>query len=69
MRTPQHLAVRDADASWRAASRDSCVGSDRVVVIYGYTHQLLTNRIGNIHFHGMLFTAGHGRMHRKGCRS
>ncbi len=30
---------------------------DKVVVIHGHTHQLLTNRIGNIHFHGMLSTA------------
>jgi Icc protein len=30
---------------------------ERVVVIHGHTHQLLTNRIGNIHFHGMLSTA------------
>jgi len=30
---------------------------DQVVVIHGHTHQLLTNRIGNIHFHGMLSTA------------
>ncbi len=29
----------------------------RVVVIHGHTHQLLTNRIGNIHFHGVLSTA------------
>ncbi|MGQ9575457.1 MAG: metallophosphoesterase family protein [Thermoguttaceae bacterium] len=29
----------------------------QVVVIHGHTHQLLTNRIGNIHFHGMLATA------------
>ena len=28
-----------------------------VVVLHGHTHQLLTNRIGNIHFHGMLSTA------------
>ena len=28
-----------------------------VVVIHGHTHQLLTNRIGNIYFHGMLSTA------------
>ena len=28
-----------------------------VVVIHGHTHQLLTNRIGNIHFHGLLSTA------------
>jgi len=30
---------------------------NRVTVIHGHTHQLLTNRIGNIHFHGMLSTA------------
>lgn len=30
---------------------------DRVTVIHGHTHQLLTNRVGNIHFHGMLSTA------------
>jgi 3',5'-cyclic-AMP phosphodiesterase len=30
---------------------------DRTTVIHGHTHQLLTNRIGNIHFHGMLSTA------------
>jgi predicted MPP superfamily phosphohydrolase len=29
----------------------------RVTVIHGHTHQLLTNRIKNIHFHGMLSTA------------
>ncbi len=28
-----------------------------VTVIHGHTHQVLTNRIGNIHFHGMLATA------------
>jgi 3',5'-cyclic-AMP phosphodiesterase len=28
-----------------------------VVVVHGHTHQLLTNRIGNIYFHGMLSTA------------
>lgn len=28
-----------------------------VTVIHGHTHQLLTNRIRNIHFHGMLSTA------------
>lgn len=26
-------------------------------VIHGHTHQMLTNRVGNIHFHGMLSTA------------
>ena len=29
----------------------------QVTVIHGHTHQLLTNRLGNIHFHGMLSTA------------
>jgi 3',5'-cyclic AMP phosphodiesterase CpdA len=29
----------------------------KCTVIHGHTHQLLTNRIGNIHFHGMLSTA------------
>ncbi len=28
-----------------------------VAVIHGHTHQLITNRIGDIHFHGMLSTA------------
>jgi 3',5'-cyclic-AMP phosphodiesterase len=30
---------------------------DHVTVFHGHTHQVLTNRIGNIHFHGMLSTA------------
>jgi len=30
---------------------------EHVTVIHGHTHQLLTNRIDNIHFHGMLSTA------------
>jgi hypothetical protein len=30
---------------------------NHATVIHGHTHQLLTNRIGNIHFHGMLSTA------------
>ncbi len=30
---------------------------DQVVVVHGHTHQLLTNRIQNIQFHGMLSTA------------
>ena len=29
----------------------------QVTVVHGHTHQLLTNRIGNIHFHGLLSTA------------
>src|SRR4030095_692189 len=28
-----------------------------VTVIHGHTHQVLSNRLGNIHFHGMLSTA------------
>jgi 3',5'-cyclic-AMP phosphodiesterase len=30
---------------------------DRVTVLHGHTHQVLTNRIGNMQFHGMLSTA------------
>jgi len=30
---------------------------ERVTVLHGHTHQILTNRIGNIDFHGMLSTA------------
>jgi 3',5'-cyclic AMP phosphodiesterase CpdA len=30
---------------------------DHVVVIHGHTHQMLTNRIDNLYFHGMLSTA------------
>lgn len=30
---------------------------DKAVVVHGHTHQVLTNRIGSIHFHGMLATA------------
>ena len=30
---------------------------ENVAVIHGHTHQMLTNRIGNIHFHGMASTA------------
>jgi len=30
---------------------------DHVTVLHGHTHQVLTNRIGNIQFHGMLSTA------------
>lgn len=32
-------------------------GFKTVTVIHGHTHQILTNRIGNIHFHGLLSTA------------
>jgi Icc protein len=32
-------------------------GHDRVTVLHGHTHQVLTNRIGSIQFHGMLSTA------------
>lgn len=30
---------------------------DHVTVLHGHTHQVLTNRLGNIQFHGMLSTA------------
>jgi Icc protein len=30
---------------------------DRVTVLHGHTHQVLSNRIGNMQFHGMLSTA------------
>lgn len=30
---------------------------DSVTVVHGHTHQVLSNKIGNIHFHGMLSTA------------
>lgn len=30
---------------------------NNVVVFHGHTHQMLTNKIGNIHFHGFLSTA------------
>jgi 3',5'-cyclic AMP phosphodiesterase CpdA len=30
---------------------------EHVTVVHGHTHQPLTHRIGNIHFHGMLSTA------------
>jgi len=30
---------------------------ETVTVVHGHTHQLLTNRIGNIYFHGVLSTA------------
>ncbi len=30
---------------------------DKVTVIHGHTHQILSNRLGNIDFHGMLSTA------------
>ena len=41
----------------------------QVVVIHGHTHQLLTNRIGNIYFHGLLSTAWPGPTPRKECPS
>jgi 3',5'-cyclic AMP phosphodiesterase CpdA len=42
----------DAPEVQRILSRFS-----HVTVVHGHTHQLLTNRIGNIHFHGLLSTA------------
>lgn len=49
---PWNFWTEDAEEVQRLLSR-----FERVVVIHGHTHQLLTNRIGNIHFHGMLSTA------------
>lgn len=49
---PWNFWTRDADEIQALLRR-----FDSVVVIHGHTHQLLTNRIGNIHFHGMLSTA------------
>jgi 3',5'-cyclic AMP phosphodiesterase CpdA len=42
----------DADEVQQILSR-----FETVTVIHGHTHQLLSNRIGNISFHGMLSTA------------
>jgi hypothetical protein len=49
---PWNFWTEDAPEVQRVLSR-----FDRVVVLHGHTHQLLTNRIGDIHFHGMLSTA------------
>jgi 3',5'-cyclic AMP phosphodiesterase CpdA len=49
---PWNFWTDDAEAVQAILSR-----FQSVVVIHGHTHQLLTNRIGNIHFHGMLSTA------------
>jgi 3',5'-cyclic-AMP phosphodiesterase len=37
--------------------QDTLKRFDSVTVVHGHTHQLLSNRIGNISFHGMLSTA------------
>ena len=39
-----------------------------VTVIHGHTHQMLTNRIGNIDFHGLLSTAWPWPYAPRGCR-
>ncbi|MDO4587708.1 MAG: metallophosphoesterase [Planctomycetia bacterium] len=44
--------TEDADEVQEILSR-----FEKVTVIHGHTHQLLTNKIGNIHFHGLLSTA------------
>ena len=49
---PWNFWTEDADEVQALLSRFKSV-----VVIHGHTHQLLTQRIGNIHFHGMLSTA------------
>ena len=50
-------AVELLDRRRRRGAGASSSRFKRVTVIHGHTHQLLTNRIGNIHFHGMLSTA------------
>ena len=42
---------------------------NNVVVIHGHTHQLLTNRIGNIHFHGLLVDRVAVAVRAEGCPS
>jgi len=49
---PWNFWTDDADEVQAILKRFS-----KVTVIHGHTHQLLTNRIGNISFHGMLSTA------------
>jgi 3',5'-cyclic AMP phosphodiesterase CpdA len=49
---PWNFWTDDADEVQSSLAR-----FDNVTVIHGHTHQLLTNRIGNIHFHGLLSTA------------
>lgn len=49
---PWNFWTDDADEVQAILSR-----FDQVTVLHGHTHQLLTHRIGNIHFHGMLSTA------------
>jgi Icc protein len=49
---PWNFWTEDADEVQAILNR-----FDSVVVIHGHTHQLLTNRIGHIQFHGMLSTA------------
>jgi 3',5'-cyclic AMP phosphodiesterase CpdA len=49
---PWNFWTDDADEVQAILSRFK-----QVVVIHGHTHQMLTNRLGNIHFHGLLSTA------------
>jgi len=47
---PGTSGTDDAEGRFRAILQRF----DRVTVLHGHTHQVLTNRIGNIQFHGML---------------
>jgi Icc protein len=49
---PWNFWTEDADQVQQLLHR-----FDRVTVVHGHTHQLLSNQIGNIAFHGMLSTA------------
>ncbi len=49
---PWNFWTEDADEVQAILNR-----FEKVTVIHGHTHQMLTNAIGNIHFHGMLSTA------------
>lgn len=49
---PSNFWTEDADQVQAILRR-----FDSVAVIHGHMHQMLTNRIGNIHFHGMASTA------------
>jgi 3',5'-cyclic-AMP phosphodiesterase len=49
---PWNFWTEDADEVQAILNR-----FEKVTVVHGHTHQMLTNAIGNIHFHGMLSTA------------
>jgi len=52
MYKPWNFWTDDAEAVQAILKRQKAV-----TVLHGHTHQMLTNRLGNIHFHGMLSTA------------